>query len=98
MPVGFGRAIKIKGRPLDVVAHLKKGIVQVKSETNRLAHALIIAIAKITNDPNYNSYRDGRKIKPVVHQLLETTGIKLDEGGEIWELMQFQEHDKKVCL
>ena len=49
----FSRAIKTKGRPLDIVAHLKKSIVQVKSETKSLAHALFIAIAKITYDPNY---------------------------------------------
>ena len=60
MPVGFGRAIKTKGRPLGVVAHLKRSIVKVRSETNCLAHAFIIAIAKITNDPNYKSYREGK--------------------------------------
>ena len=32
------------------MAHLKKRIVQVKTVSNCLAHALIIAIAKITND------------------------------------------------
>jgi len=31
----------------------------------------------------------------LVHQLLETTGIKLDEGGRIRELTQFQEHFKE---
>ena len=46
---GFG-GIKIKGRLLSVMAHLKKRIVQVKTVSNCLAHALIIAIAKITND------------------------------------------------
>jgi hypothetical protein len=70
MPVGFGRAVKTKGRPLSVLAHLKKSIVKVTSETNCLAHALLIVIAKITNDPNYNSYRKGRKLGPVVNQLL----------------------------
>ena len=82
MPVGFSRGLKTKGRPLDVVAQLKKSIVRVESETVCLAHALIIAIAKITNDPNYNSYRKGRKMKPAVQRLLETTCIKLDEGGD----------------
>jgi hypothetical protein len=33
--------------------------VKVKAETNCLANALLIAIAKITNDKNYKSYRDG---------------------------------------
>ena len=43
MPVGFGlqgNGIKTMGRLISVVAHLKKSIVQVKSETNCLAHAL----------------------------------------------------------
>jgi len=37
MPVRFGD-IKIKGRLLAILAHLKKSIVRVKSETNCLAH------------------------------------------------------------
>jgi hypothetical protein len=41
--------------------------VKVKAETNCQAHALVIAIAKITNDQNYKSYRDGWKIGPVVY-------------------------------
>ena len=94
LPVGFGRSIKTRGRPLTVLAHLKKIIVQVKSETNCLAHALFIAITKITNNPNHKSYRDRRKIEPVIRQLLETTGLKLDRGGGIRELVQFQEHFK----
>ena len=53
---------------------------QVRNELS--AHALIIAIAKVTNDPNYTAYRKGRKIYPKVEQLLATTGISLDNGGE----------------
>ena len=44
IPVGFGmqnNGIKNMGRPLSVMAHLKKCIVQVKTETNCLAHSLI---------------------------------------------------------
>ena len=53
MHVGFGvRAIKTMGRPLSVIAHLKKSIVQVKTETHCLAHALIMAKAKLANGPN----------------------------------------------
>jgi hypothetical protein len=92
MPVGFGRAVKTRGRPLSVLAHLKKSIVKVKSETNCLAHAILIAIAKITNDPNYTLYRKGNKLGPAVNQLLQTTGINLDRGGGVRELMRFQEH------
>jgi hypothetical protein len=43
MPIGFG--VKSKGRPLSVMAHLKRSIIEVKAETICLAHALIIAIA-----------------------------------------------------
>ncbi len=80
------------GRPISVMAHLKKSIVQVKSATNCLAHALIIAIAKVTNDPNYAAYRKGRKIYPKLNQLLATTGISLDNGAGIPELERFQDH------
>ena len=55
MPGGFGQrgdGIKTMGRPISVMTHLKKNIVQVTSETNCLAHALIISIAKTTKDPN----------------------------------------------
>jgi hypothetical protein len=91
MPVGFGR-LKSKGRPLDEVAHLKSSIVKVKAEQNCLAHALVIAIARVTNDPNYKAFYRGRKIIPVVQHLLDTTGIDLSNGGGIPELMQFQAH------
>jgi hypothetical protein len=46
------------------MAHLKRSIIPVKTETNRLAHALVIAIAEITNDPNHNSYRQVWKYAP----------------------------------
>ena len=53
MPVGFGRGTKTKGTPLNALAHLKAIIVKLKAATDCLAHALVIVIAKITNDPNY---------------------------------------------
>jgi len=98
IPVGFGKGMKSKGRHLDVLAHLKKSIVKVKPERNCLAHALVIAIAKITNDPNYKSYCDGWKIGPVVQRLLETTGINVDRGGGIEELTRFQEYFKEYRI
>ena len=83
MPVGFGkRAVKSKGRPLSVMAHVKHSIIEVKTETSCLAHAIIIAIARQTKDPNYASFRQGYKIRPEVQQLLQTTGINLENGGE----------------
>ena len=79
------------GRPISVMAHIKKSIVEVKSETNCLAHALIIAIAKVTNDTNYAAYRKGRKIKLKAGQLLATS-ISLNNGWEIPEFEYFQDH------
>ncbi len=54
----------------------EKSIIDMKPETKRLALSLIIAISKLTIDPNYNSYR-GCKIRVIVQRLLETTGIDL---------------------
>ena len=63
MPVGFGKhAITSRGRPLSVMAHLKKSIEEVKAEENCLAHALIIAIVKVDKVRNYKAYIEGRKI------------------------------------
>ena len=53
MPVGLGYVgTKTKGRQLSVMVHLKKSIVQVKTETHCLAHALIMAKAKLANGTN----------------------------------------------
>jgi hypothetical protein len=37
------------------MAHLKKSIITVTAEDNCLAHALIIAVARLTNDPDYKA-------------------------------------------
>ena len=67
MPVGFGnRDIENIGRPLSVMSHLKGSVLNVKSSENWLAHAIVIAIAKVEIDPIYTSFRDGRMIRPVV--------------------------------
>jgi hypothetical protein len=89
--VVFGH-VMIKGRSLSVMAHLKRSIIEVRAEQNCLAHALILAIAELTNDPNYNSYRHRYKVRTVVNHLLETTGIGLKNGGVVPELLQYQEH------
>jgi hypothetical protein len=49
---GFGRAVKTEGRQLDALAHLKRSIVHVNADTNCLAHALVIEIARLDNNPN----------------------------------------------
>jgi hypothetical protein len=66
--------------------------VRVNTDKNCLAHALLMAIARLENDPNYNSYRGGYKIRPEIPRLSETTGIDLSNGGGIPELQSFQEH------
>jgi len=73
------------------MVHGKRSIIEVKSKTNCLAHALLIAIARLKNDPVYKSYRKGWKIRSAVH-LLETTGIDLQNGGGIPEIRRFQDH------
>ena len=89
MPVGFGGGVKTKGRPISVMAHLKKSIIEVKAENKCLAHALLIAISRINNNSNYNSYRRGYKIRPAVQNLLEKTDIHLTKSGGIPELVTF---------
>jgi hypothetical protein len=101
MPAGFGRdAFKTKGRPVSEMVHLKRSVIEVRAENNCLAHALIIAKAKLSNDPNYKAYRQGRKILPIVQQLLQTTGIDLSNVGGIPELIRFQDHfrDYKIVV
>jgi hypothetical protein len=67
--------------------------VEFKAE-NCLTHALVIAIAKLTNDPDCVAYRKERKIRAAVNHLFLMTGIDLTDGGGIPELMKFQEHVK----
>jgi len=99
MPGGFGkRARKSVDRPLYTMAHLKKSIVEVKTEENCLTHALVIAIAKVENDPNYKAYINGRKIRHAVQTLLDATGIDLSNGGGITELKRFQEHFRQYKI
>jgi hypothetical protein len=88
MPAGFG-GVKTKGRPLEEMAHLKRSIVHVNAEKNCLAHGLIIAIALVDNDPNYNSNRKGWKIRAEVHRLQQATGVDLFQVGEFLNLKAF---------
>ena len=99
MPGGFDKhALKSMVRPFSTMAHLKKSIVEVKTEENCLAHALVIAIAKVENDPNYKAYSKDRKIRHAVQTLLDATGIDLSNGGWIPELMRFQEHFRQYKI
>jgi len=92
MPVGFGKVATSKGRPLSVMAHLKRSIVEVKATENCLAHALVIAKARLTNYPDYKVYRQGRKILPKVNELLQASGVDLSREGGSPELQAFQRH------
>ena len=74
------------------MAHLKPSIVEAKAEENCLAHALVIALARATNDPDCKAYRQGRKILPNVCGLLQAAGVDLRRGGEIPKLQAFQRH------
>jgi hypothetical protein len=56
MPVGFGR-LKTKGRPFKELICGKRSVVEVKAEENCLAHAIVLAIAKLNNHPNYESFK-----------------------------------------
>jgi len=69
-----------------------------KTEENCFAHALVIAVAKVENDPNYKTYIQGRKIRNVVQTLLDETGIDLSSGGGIPELKRFQEHFRQYKI
>jgi hypothetical protein len=69
MPVGNCRE-KTKGRSLDVLSGIKSIIVKVKAEFLCLAHALIIAMAKVNGDPKYKSFRNDYSMKQAVQDLL----------------------------
>jgi len=74
------------------MTHLKISIVEVKAEENCLAHALIIAIAKVNNGANYISYLQGDKIRSVIRTFLQKAGIDLTKGAGIPDLNRFKEN------
>ena len=61
-------------------------------------HALIIAIARIDNDSNYESYCKGWKIRPVVRDMLDKTGIDLSGGAGIPEVRIFKEYFREFKI
>jgi hypothetical protein len=89
IPVSKGRE-KTKGRHLDVLSAIKKSIVNVKSGFLCLAHALIIAMAKINGYPKYKSYRDSFSLKQPVQDLLSASGVDLANGGGLMNLNNFK--------
>jgi len=75
MPAGNGkRTEKMKGRPLTVLSAIKRSIVVVKAAFLCLAHAFIMAVARVNGDPKYTSYRDGYLLDLPVECLLNASG------------------------
>jgi len=72
MPVGScKKAESSKGRPISTIAHIKRRIVEVKAKEICVEHALVIAVVRVTNDPDFQAYRHGRKkILSKVRELL----------------------------
>jgi hypothetical protein len=99
MQVGNGRE-KTKGRSLEVLNAIKKSIVIVKAGFLCLAHALIIAMARVNNDAKYKSYRNGYGLKKLVGEHLKASCVDLSNGGGFEELRQFQEYlvDYKIIM
>ena len=101
MPAGNGKkAEKTKGRSISVLSAIKTSIVTVKAVFMCLAHALIIAMAKVNDDSKFKSYRDGYGLKEPVEKLLKASGVDLSNGGGFKELQQFQEYlsDYKIIV
>ena len=65
-----------------------------------LAHALMIAMARVNGDPKYKSYRDGYSLKHPFQDLLSASSVDLTNGGEFKELEQFQNYlsDYKIVV
>jgi len=57
-----------------------------------LAHALIIAMARVNGDPNYKSYRNGYGLHKPVEELLKASGVDLCNGGGLEQFRQFQQY------
>jgi hypothetical protein len=69
-----------------VMAQLKRSIVEIKAEENCVAHALVIAVAIMTNDHNYKAYSMGRKknILPKVREFFRgCAAISAQEEGSL---------------
>ena len=60
---------------------IKKSIVVVKAAFFCLAHALIIAMARINVVPNYKPYRKSRGMKQPVEDFLNASCVKLRNAG-----------------
>jgi hypothetical protein len=101
LPAGNGKKTeKTKGRSIDIMGAIKRSIVVVKAPVLCLAHALVIAMARVNGDPKYGSYRRGYLLDEPVDEILKASGVDLSNGGGLQELQQFQPHlsDYKVIV
>jgi hypothetical protein len=101
LPVGNGNSgVKTKGRSLDVLSAIKRNIVVVKAAFLCLAHALVIAMARVNSNPTYELYRHGKCLKTPVEELLKASGVDLSNGGGLEELEQSQDYlsDYKIVV
>jgi hypothetical protein len=90
MAVGFGdRVLRSRGRPLSVMANLKRSIAKVVTEENCLAHALVFAVVTLANDPDCKAAHGRNYILPKVRQL-DVMDVELSNGGGIPELTAFR--------
>jgi hypothetical protein len=99
MPAGNGRE-KTKGRSLDKLSATKRSIVTVKAAVLCLTNELIIAIARVNNDPKYALYRHGYGLRQPVKDLLKASGVDLSNGGGLEKLQYFQQYfsDYKIIV
>jgi hypothetical protein len=100
MPAGNGRE-KTKGHSLDVLSAIKRSIVVVKAAFFWLAYALIIAMARMNNDPKYKLYRNGYGLKEPVEERLKASGVDLFNGGGLKNFNSFNNTfriTKILCL
>ena len=74
------------------MAHLKRRIDLFKAADGCLAHDLLIAISKVDNYSKYKSYCKCWKIPPPVQNVLETTGIELNNGSGFSDRTRYQKH------
>ena len=79
---------------------LKKSIVVVKAAFMCLAHAFIIAIARLNGDSMCKSYRNDYGFKKPVEDLFSVSGVNLRNAGGYTALQQFQDYlsDYKIIV
>ena len=65
-----------------------------------MAHALVIAMARVNIDSKYELYRHGKGLKKPVEDLLKASGVDLSNCGGLEELEQFQDYlaDYKIVV